>query len=133
MRIKKGRLALLALITGFLGIALWEVMYPSPFDPKGPMYQGWKLGVFPLDLDKATETMVGDAYADRLVIGKNQDNLAKKFGFVTTLDTTSGYNRHCYENSNYYRGKPVLFLRKSNWMVVMNNGKAVGLVLIKGC
>lgn len=78
MRITPGKLVLFFLIGGVLSVSLWEATYPGPFDPKGPMYQGWKLGIYPLDLDKATETMVGDGRADRLVIGKSEEEAGEE-------------------------------------------------------
>jgi len=85
-----------------------------------------------MDLDKATSTMVGDIHPDRLVVGKTKEELVKKFGYVTTLDNASEYLKYCYFNSPYY-GKQVLILRSSNWMVLMKNGRAADLILVKGC
>ncbi|MGD0478730.1 MAG: hypothetical protein ABSA42_01090 [Terracidiphilus sp.] len=96
------------------------------------LYIGWRLGLPTLDPDYALGTMVGDRHRDTLVIGKTNEQLTKRFGYLLTLDQTGGYNKFCYDNSDY-KGKHVLFLRNSNWMVVMSNDRAVNLVLIKGC
>lgn len=130
-----GKVLLLLLIAFTSGIAFWEIVYHAPAEPKDLRYRAWKLGLYPMDPDKALETMVGDGDPEKnpVVIGKTREELIAKFGFVTTLDSTIPYNRFCYDHSDYYRGKPVLFLRKSNWMAVLNNGKAVDLVLMKGC
>jgi hypothetical protein len=109
----------------------WWATYPGP-DPKGFMYIGWRLGLPTLNEDLALGSMVGDIHREDLVIGKTQDELIKRFGYLTSLDDTGGYNKFCYNNSDY-KGKQVLFLRRSNWMVVMKDGKAADLVLVKGC
>ena len=114
------------------GLALWQTLYHGPGDRKDLRYQAWKIGLLPMDLDKATSTMVGDIHPDRLVVGKTKEELVKKFGYVTTLDNASEYLKYCYFNSPYY-GKQVLILRSSNWMVLMKNGRAADLILVKGC
>ena len=86
-----------------------------------------------MDLGEALATMVGDVYPDHLVVGRTRDQLVNRFGYIMNLNQTSTYNRFCYDTSPNYRGKEVLFLRSSNWMVVMHGGKATDLVLLKGC
>jgi len=112
--------------------ALWNAMYPSWADPKNPEYVGWKLGIYAMNLDHLMEAMVGDSHRDKLVIGKTQVELTKKFGYVTSLDQAAPYYKYCYDNS-YLRGQQVLFLRKSNWMAVMKDGHVSALILVKGC
>jgi hypothetical protein len=116
----------------FLGVALWEALFHGPNDTKDLRYQGWRLGIYPFSLDQATSTMILDVHRDDLVIGKTRGELVKRFGYVISLDQASDYIKYCYSNSDY-RGKQVLFLRKSNWQVVMKNGRAEELVLVKGC
>jgi hypothetical protein len=111
----------------------WWAKYPGD-DPKGLLYIGWRIGLPTLDPDRALGTMVGDTHKDALVIGKTKDELIRKFGYVTSLDDPSSqYVKFCYDHIDYYRGKQVLILRRSNWMVVMKDGRAVELVLVKGC
>ena len=76
--------------------------------------------------------MIDDVHRGDLVIGKTKGELAQKFGYVTTLDEASQYIKYCYDNSDY-RGKQVLFLRRSNWQVVMKDARALEIVLVKGC
>jgi len=76
--------------------------------------------------------MVGDIHRQNLVIGKTKSELIRKFGYVTSFDEASEYYRFCYNTSDY-KGTQMLFLRRSNWMVVMRNGRATDLVLLKGC
>ncbi len=112
----------------------WWALYPGPDDPKGITYIGWRLGLPTVDQDRALETMVGDVHKETLVIGKTKNELISKFGYVTSLDDPSSrYVKFCYDNSDYYRGMQVLILRRSNWMVVMKDDRAVDLVLVKGC
>jgi hypothetical protein len=112
----------------------WWALYPGPDEPKGMLYIGWRLGLPTMDQDRALGTMVGDVHREGLVIGKSKDELRARFGYVTTLDEPSSeYVRFCYNNYDTYRGKDVLILRRSNWMVVMKDGRAEDLVLVKGC
>jgi len=115
-------------------LALWYATYPSWADPKNPQYVAWKLGICPMNLDHVMETMVGDGVPNRnsLANGRTENELVEKFGYVTTLEQASAYYQSCYNNS-YLKGQQVLFLRNSNWMVVMKNGRASKLVLVKGC
>jgi len=110
----------------------WWALYPGPDDPKGLMYIGWRLGLPTLDPDRVLGTMVGDVHRNGLVIGQTRNQLIKRFGYVTTLDEASTYVRYCYFNSPYY-GQQVLVLRRSNWTIIMKDGKAADLVLAKGC
>jgi hypothetical protein len=121
---------LVVIFVAFFG--MWWATYPGPDDPKGIMYIGWRFGLPSLNPDRALGTMVGDIHRENLVIGKTKDELIRRFGYVTTVDQASEYVRYCYFNSPYY-GKDVLILRYSNWMVLMDNGRAVDLVLVKGC
>jgi hypothetical protein len=124
-----GAVVLLAVVV----LGAWWALYPGP-DPKGFEYIGWRLGLPTRGQDRALGTMVGDVHRETLVIGKTKDELISRFGYVTTLDEPSSqYVKFCYDNSDYYRGKQILILRRSNWMVVMQNGRAVDLVLVKGC
>jgi len=65
----KARIAVIFLIAA--GFALWQVQYGHADDLKDLRYQAWRLGLYPMDLDQATSTMVGDMGPDRLVVGKS--------------------------------------------------------------
>jgi len=120
-----------AVVATVFGLAGWQFLLVGSHDPRDLRYQGWKLGVYPLRIDDALETMIEDQQRDSLVIGKTKEQLASKFGFVSATPGND-YAKYCYNNSQY-REKSVRFIRDSNWMVLMNEGKANGLVLAKGC
>ena len=120
-----------ALIVNVLGLAGWQFLIVGPGDPRDLRYQAWKLGVYPLRIDDALGTMIGDPHRDSVVIGKTKEQLVSRFGFVSSTPGND-YIRYCYDNSPY-RGKSVLFIRNSNWMVLMKDGVADVLVLAKGC
>ena len=120
-----------ALIVVVLGLAGWPFLIIGPGDPRDLRYQAWKLGVYPLRIDDALDIMIGDPRRDSVVIGKTKEQLASRFGIVSSAPG-NGYIKYCFDNSPY-RGKSVLFIRKSNWMVLMKDGIADGLVLAKGC
>jgi hypothetical protein len=107
-------------------------MFHGPVDRKDLRYQAWKHGLYPFNVESAVETMIADPNRDSLVLGKTVPQLTAKFGYLRTAEQATPYEQYCYENSSY-RGKPVLYLRNSNWMVLMENGRAAELVLVKGC
>ena len=76
--------------------------------------------------------MIGDASHEKLVLGKTKAQLREKFGYLSTLSEVSPYLSGCYQNSGW-KGRDVLFIRKSPWMIVFNGDEATELVLIKGC
>ena len=76
--------------------------------------------------------MVGDSNRDRLVLGKTKDQLGKRFPSLLRLAEVSPYLKGCYEISPW-KGKYVLFIGQSSWMIVFDGDKATNLVLVKGC
>jgi hypothetical protein len=120
-----------ALIVTVSGLAGWQFLIVGPGDPRDLRYEAWKLGVYPLRIDYAVGMMIEDPRRDSVVIGKTKEQLVSRFGFVSSTPGND-YVRYCYDNSPY-RGKSLLFIRNSNWMVLMKDGVANGLVLAKGC
>ena len=108
----------------------WAATYPGSYDPKCISYVLWKAGVWKMNLDTATEVMVGDAGREKLVIGKSIPQLRERFGYLEDLSQTDGYNRLCHQLGR--SSEKVLFLRRSRWMVVFDGSKATDLVLCKG-
>jgi hypothetical protein len=115
-----------------LGLAVWQVMYPGPYDDKSLRYRAWKIGIPLLTQDQGLETMVIDPHRNDLVIGKTEVQLAKRFGYVTPMDHASDYVQYCFKNSPYW-GREAIVLRNSAWMVLMKNSRAYDLVPAKGC
>jgi len=121
----------------FLGLVLvlllgWDMTYRSSSDPKNIKYVMWKAGFYGMDLDEAVGTMTGDATRDKLVLGKTKPQLRKRFGYLLEPADVSPYLRACYLSSSW-KGKDVLFIRRSPWMVVFDGDVATELILIKGC
>jgi hypothetical protein len=112
-------------------VAGWQFVVVGADDPRDLRYQGWKLGLYPLRIDAALNVMINDSHRDSLVVGKTSEELDRRFGSVSPVPGNT-YVKNCYENSPY-RGTSVLFIRNSNWMVLMKDGVADGLVLAKGC
>jgi|SRR5580692_1756366 hypothetical protein len=115
----------------FAFVGVWALAYPEP-DPKNIKYVLWKHGLYRMDLDTASDTMIGDANREILVLGKTKVELREKFGYLSSLSEASLNLRGCYENSDW-KGMDVLLIRKSPWMIVFSGDKATKLVLIKGC
>lgn len=114
-----------------VGIAGWQLVVVGADDPRDLRYQAWKLGLYPLKLDAALNIMINDSHRDALVVGKTNEELDRRFGSVSPVPGNT-YVKYCYENSPH-RGTSVLFIRNSNWMVLMKDRIADGLVLAKGC
>jgi hypothetical protein len=115
----------------FVFVAAWVLTYPDG-DPKNIKYVLWKAGLYRMNLDTATGTMIGDGGRDELVVGKTKAQLRNRFGFLLTPADASQYLRGCYQNSGW-KDSEVLFIRQSPWMVVFEGETATSLVLIKGC
>jgi hypothetical protein len=84
-------------LTFFLAVVIgWASTYPSDSDPKNIKYVLWKNGLYGMNLDTATGTMIGDASREKLVIGKTKVQLREKFGYLSTPADISQYLRGCY-------------------------------------
>ena len=114
-----------------VGVAGWQFVVVGADDPRDLRYQAWKVGLYPLRIDAALNAMINDSHRDSLVVGKTSEELDRRFGSVSPVPGNT-YVKYCYENSPY-RGTSVLFIRNSNWMVLMKDGVADGLLLAKGC
>ena len=117
----------------------WVVDYPMDYDPKNIEYVLWKHGLNQnMNLDHAVGGMTHDTWAVRLVEGKSKEELKNRFGFIRALNEARPYDQLCSTNGSFGErgisaaGKEVVFLRDSDWMVILSNGKAVDLVLCKG-
>ena len=103
-------------------------------------YVLWKHGLNRhMDLDAAVAGMTHDTWAVNIVNGMTKDELKSRFGYIRTLEESRPYLRLCPSLHDTVGelgvkplGKEVVFLRDDAWMVILNNGKAVDLVLCKG-
>lgn len=143
---RKRVLWIVAIILGSLAafVGAWVATYPDKGDPKNIKYILWKAGIYKLDLDLATEVMVGDPGREKLVIGKTEEQLKKRFGYLLRPDEASYYLQGCTSDPPRYKADPPygpspwkdkrrLFIRESPWMVVFEGERATQLWLIKGC
>ena len=123
------------ILTLTLSIALligWVLTYPSENDPKNIKYVLWKVGLYRMDPDTATGTMIGDAGRKKLVVGKTKAQLREKFGYLLTPTEAHPYMRSCYMESAW-KNRDVMLIRNGPWMVVFEGEKAADLMLCKGC
>jgi len=60
----------------------WELTYWSESDPKNIKYVIWKTGLYRMNLDSVTGTMIGDPGREKLIIGKTKSELRKRFGYL---------------------------------------------------
>jgi hypothetical protein len=96
------------------------------------MYLLWKTGLSSMDIDRATNTMIGDPARDSIVVGKSKAQLQKRFGYLVAPTNASQYLRSCFQDSPW-KDKDALFIRDSPWVVMFDNDRVTQLVLIKGC
>jgi len=124
-----------------LGVfATWIATYRDPFDPKNIHYVFWKHGLNKrMDLDTALVEMSHDSAASKLVEGLTREELRSRFGYIRTFYEVTPYLRECYttpgsagEAETHGKKENVVFLRGSPWMIVMQDGRAVDLILCKG-
>jgi hypothetical protein len=90
------------ILTLTLSIALligWVLTYPSDNDPKNIKYVLWRIGLYKMDLDTATGTMIADAGRKKLVVGKTKAQLRQKFGYLLTPAEAHPYMGSCYMES----------------------------------
>jgi hypothetical protein len=125
------RTLILAVVISIGVVIGWALIYPSESDPKNIKYVLWKFGLYAMNLDTATGTMIGDRGREKLVIGKTKAQLRRKFGYVLTPSEAQPYMRSCYVESSW-RDRDVVLIRNSPWMVVFEGERAAELVLCKG-
>jgi len=118
---------------------LWIATYPEAGDPKNIAFILWKHGLNnDMNLDIAVSTMTHDAWSEKRVIGLTRTELNARFGFTKTYDQVDSYLQLCdapngtEETNTHPAVHDVLFLRNQDYMVRMQNGRAIDLVLCKG-
>lgn len=123
---RRGLLTLLAIA---IGLGLWAAMFHDQSDAKDLRYIAWKLHLLPIDPHRLLETMHHDNPFP-FTLGKTRPELEHTFGFVRTKDQVRPYLvDYCAASRP---GQDVLFLNDSDWMVVMEDGKATYLLYCKG-
>lgn len=118
----------------------WVKRYPLDSDPKNIEYVLWKHGLNQnMNLDSAVEGMIHDTWAVKLVKGKTKEQLAERFGVIRAYDQARPYDQYCANSPEtvgqlgvHSKGKENVMLRDSDWLVILDQGKAVDLVLCKG-
>ena len=118
----------------------WVKRYPMDYDPKNIEYILWKHELNRnMNLDHAVEAMIHDTWAVKLVKGKTKEQLTEQFGNIRTYSEARPYDQYCAtfpetvgELGVHPKGKEVVMLRDSDWLVILDKGKAVDLVLCKG-
>jgi hypothetical protein len=129
----------LGVLLSFAFFMQWVKRYPMDYDPKNIDYVLWKHRLNQnMNLDHALGAMTHDTWAVNLVKGLSKEELKDRFGNIRTLSEARPYDQYCNtinavgELGIHPAGKEVVFLRDSDWMVILDDGKAVDLVLCKG-
>ena len=129
-------LVALGMLLSFGIFAAWVELYPEDQDPKNIDYVLWTHGLNQnMNLDHAIAGMTDDRRPVRLVTGMSKEQLKKRFGYIHTLEETPNLSG-CYPATGglgrWGDGTEAAFLRNGPWMVILDKGKAVDLVLCKG-
>jgi hypothetical protein len=125
-KIKVGSIVALALV---LIVLLWLGLYPDKDDPKNIQYVLWKWHLASIDLDRAVGVMHHDRASERMILGRTENSLRGRFGYLRTPEEMPS----CYRSASQgvaLDGDKVLFLRKSDYLVVFHNGIAERVVLL---
>jgi hypothetical protein len=137
--------AIIVLFGSLLAFAgAWKATYPDEYDAKNPRYILWKHGLFSMDLDLAADIMMIDPDSKKLVIGQTEEQLRKRFSYLLTPDKANSYLQRCiadtppppgypYYGPPEWKGKKLLLIRKSAWLVAFEGDKATGMWVLKGC
>lgn len=129
-------LVVLGMMLTFGIFVAWIELYPEDQDPKNIDYVLWTHGLNQnMNLDHAVAGMTHDRWPERLVKGMSKEQLKKRFGYIHTLEETPNLSG-CYQaaggRARWADGTEAVFLRNGPWMVTLDKGKAVDLVLCKG-
>jgi hypothetical protein len=119
----------LVVATLLVGVLLWWGLYPDKYDPKNIHYVLWKWHLASIDLDRAVSVMHHDRWSERMIIGKSEKSLTARFGYLLPPEAVAP----CYRaesQGNVPNGDKVLFLRKSDYMIVFHDGVAARVVLL---
>lgn len=117
---------LLSLIFG-----IWLALSPGRDNANGPRYVLWKAGVFPFDSSIVYPSMIGDTRREALVVGLDISELECRFGRLRTrAEATVDYQKHY--SDRLYLDKEIRWLDDSPWLVILENGRAKELHLMKG-
>ena len=121
------------LLLAFVSVAIvaWAVTYPSENDSKNIKYVLWKKGLYPMNLDAAVGTMIGDKGREELVVGKTKIQLQRKFGYLKSPSEAHPYMKSCYLASPW-KDRDALLIRDGPWMVLFSGENATELRLCKG-
>lgn len=125
------RAVTLLLVCLSAAIVVWALIYPSENDSKNIKYVLWKHDLYPMNLDTAVATMIGDISREKLVLGKTRTQLQKKFGYLTSPSDAHPYMKASYLESPW-KDRDVLLIRDGPWMVLFSGEKATDLRLCKG-
>jgi len=130
----------IGVVLSFGVFVAWLEIYPDSVDPKNIYYVLWKHGLNNnMNIDSALVAMSYDVWPVRQVQGLSREQLKIRFGYIRTLDEPTPYLQGCYSTlgaagqlETQGKRENVTFLRDSPWMVVIENEKAVDLILCKG-
>jgi hypothetical protein len=115
--------------TLLVGVLLWWGLYPDKYDPKNIHYVLWKWHLASIDLDRAVSVMHHDHWSERMILGKSEESLTSRFGYLLPPEKVSP----CYRNAGQGMaptGDKALFLRKSDYLIVFHDGVATRVVLM---
>lgn len=120
---------ILSIITLVAIAALWAGLYPDKYDPKNLHYVLWKWHLASIDLDRAVSVMHHDRWSDRMILGKGEEALTRRFGYLLRPEDAAS----CYRDASHEfaaNGDKVMFLRRSDYLIVFRDGVATRVILL---
>lgn len=107
----------------------WKALYPDRDDPKNLHYVLWKWHLASIDLDRAVSVMSHDSASEQMILGKNERSLTSRFGYLLSPEAASPCYRAEAQKAKT-NGDKVLFLRRSDYMIVFHDGVATQVILL---
>jgi len=114
-----------------LYVLFWWAWYPQN-DGRSLRYTLWRAELLPMDLDTAVAAFFSDPYRREFVLGHSEAQLRARFGTLLTPHEAGPMLETCWRDSSWHSDK-TLFIRKSWFMLVFDDGVATDLVLMKPC
>jgi hypothetical protein len=72
-------------LTPCLFVGMWVATYGDYYDPNNIHYVLWKWGIASIDPGRALSIMTHDSNSQRLVVGRTEYELQRKFGYLRSV------------------------------------------------
>jgi len=112
-------------------LGLWVALAPGSDNVHGPRYVLWKAGLLSFNADVVYQAMVADHDREALVLGLSVGELQERFDHLRArAGATADYQQQF--SDRLYLDHDILWLGDSPWLVILKNGRAAELLVMKG-